>query len=105
MYEVKSEVVFESIIKSRPYVVVDFFATWCGPCKAVAPAIEKLEAENDGFVIVKVDVDNEDMVPVIRDHRITSMPTFVFYVHGKKVAEVKGANIVSVIKAIETHFR
>jgi thioredoxin 1 len=104
MYEVKSEAVFASIISSRPYVLVDFFATWCGPCKTIAPTVEKLADEVQGIVVVKVDVDNEDMIPVIRENRITSMPTFVLFAHGKRVADVKGANIVSVVNAMKAHF-
>ncbi|KAJ9580609.1 hypothetical protein L9F63_024224 [Diploptera punctata] len=71
-------------------VVVDFFATWCGPCKLIAPKIEELAAEYLDVVFLKVDVDEcED---IASEYDITAMPTFVFIKNKNKVDAFSGAN-------------
>lgn len=63
-------------ISKRP-VVIDFYATWCGPCKRMAPMVEELAAEYAGKVdFYKIDVDKE--TPLAQQFRIEAMPTFVF---------------------------
>jgi thioredoxin len=90
--EVHSESQFASELASangRP-VVVDFHATWCGPCKAIAPKVQQLSDMNPQCVFLKVDVDK---VPgVAQAHNISSMPTFLFFVNGTKVDQLKGAD-------------
>lgn len=71
-------------------VVVDFFATWCGPCKLIAPKIEELAVEFPDVVFLKVDVDEcED---ISAEYDISAMPTFVFIKAQKKVDAFSGAN-------------
>ncbi|CAG2175181.1 unnamed protein product [Oppiella nova] len=72
-------------------VVVDFFATWCGPCKMISPALDKMSEELVADVVfLKVDVDeNED---IATDHKVTVMPTFLLFRNGQKVDEFSGAN-------------
>ena len=51
---------FESnVLKSSNVVLVDFFATWCGPCQMIAPILQELSEENNDFDIVKIDIDQE----------------------------------------------
>ncbi|KAJ6078866.1 hypothetical protein N7467_008619 [Penicillium canescens] len=71
-------------------VIVDFFATWCGPCKAVSPLLEKLSDAHSGVDFYKVDVD--ELAAVAADNGVSAMPTFHFYNKGERVQEVKGAN-------------
>jgi large subunit ribosomal protein L40e len=71
-------------------VVVDFTATWCGPCQMMAPKFEKMATEEPDCVFVKVDVDdNED---VAAECGISAMPTFQCFKGGKKVDELVGAS-------------
>nr|CAB3264381.1 thioredoxin-2 [Phallusia mammillata] len=70
-------------------VVVDFFATWCGPCKVIGPKLEELSNTLD-FVALKVDVDNAE--DVAGKYEIKAMPTFIFFKNGQKVGEMVGAN-------------
>nr|2YOI_A Chain A, LECA THIOREDOXIN [synthetic construct]2YOI_B Chain B, LECA THIOREDOXIN [synthetic construct] len=83
---------FEAILsEADKLVVVDFFATWCGPCKMIAPFFEELSEEYpDKVVFIKVDVD--EVPDVAAKYGITSMPTFKFFKNGKKVDELVGAN-------------
>ncbi|XP_059468328.1 thioredoxin-2-like [Neocloeon triangulifer] len=70
-------------------VIVDFHATWCGPCKMIAPLLETL-AENPNLVVLKVDVDEcEDLAA---EYNISAMPTFIFIKNKVKVDTLTGAN-------------
>lgn len=65
-------------------VVIDFFATWCGPCKMIAPQIEEMDKTMDDVVFLKVDVDEAE--DVAQEYNITAMPTFIFIKSSKKVS-------------------
>ncbi|XP_031625960.1 thioredoxin-2-like [Contarinia nasturtii] len=72
-------------------VVVDFFATWCGPCKVISPVLEKFAQQYaSNIVVLKVDVDECEELAMRFD--VSSMPTFVFMKDGKKVDSFSGAN-------------
>jgi thioredoxin 1 len=71
-------------------VVVDFTATWCGPCQRIAPVFSKLADEMTDVCFVKVDVDEN--AEVAEECGIQSMPTFQFYKSGVKVHEFSGAS-------------
>lgn len=71
-------------------VVIDFMATWCGPCKMIAPQIEKMAEEFQDVVFLKVDVDdNED---IASSFQVTCMPTFILLKNKAKIEEFSGAN-------------
>ena len=72
-------------------VVIDFFATWCGPCKRIAPTYEKLSESFPGIVFLKVDVDESP--EIVNQYDINAMPTFVFLKDGKEVKRVEGADM------------
>ncbi|KAG7203371.1 hypothetical protein KM043_013445 [Ampulex compressa] len=82
-------------------VVIDFFATWCGPCKMIAPKLETLSEEMKDVVFLKVDVDEcED---IATEYDITSMPTFVFIKEGKVLETFSGANFNKLKETIEKY--
>lgn len=71
----------ELVINSERPVVVDFWATWCGPCRMVAPEMEKLAQKYDGVVdVVKVDVDANPQIS--QQYQIMSIPTIAFFQPG-----------------------
>lgn len=84
-------------------VVVDFFATWCGPCKIIKPKVDELSAElkQDKVVIVKVDVD--EVEELTNDYGISSMPTFILLKKGEKVDEMTGTNLDKLRQIIEAN--
>lgn len=78
------------VLESSVPVVVDFFAEWCGPCKAMAPALEACAKEMEGKVkIVKVDVDQNP--GITQQYRIQAMPTLMMFKNGKVAATQVGA--------------
>ena len=78
---------FNDLVNSE-LVLVDFFATWCGPCKMLAPVIEQVSGENTDVMVVKVDVDKNPELAVL--YKVASIPTLVFLKEGKLVKEHVG---------------
>jgi thioredoxin 1 len=80
----------KEVLQSSEPVVVDFFAEWCGPCKAMAPTLEQVAAELAGKVkVAKLDVDQNP--EVTQRYRIQAMPTLMIFKDGKVAAQRVGA--------------
>lgn len=82
---------FEALIAEGKPVIVDFWATWCGPCQMVGPVIEELAAEYEGRAIVgKCDVDSNPELP--SKFGVRNIPTVIFLKNGEVVNKIVGAN-------------
>ncbi|KAA0722154.1 Thioredoxin [Triplophysa tibetana] len=88
---------------SDKLVVVDFTATWCGPCQSIAPFYKGLSENpaNSNVVFLKVDVD--DAQDVAQSCDVKCMPTFHFYKSGKKVDEFSGSNQAKLEEMVNNH--
>ncbi|MBQ4267317.1 MAG: thioredoxin [Clostridia bacterium] len=71
----------EEVLKSEKNVLVDFWASWCGPCKMLAPTIEAIAEENHSFKVGKVNVDDEP--DLAEAYGISSIPTLILFKNGK----------------------
>jgi thioredoxin 1 len=94
---------FKEAIAKNQVVMIDAFATWCGPCKAIAPTIAKW-AENefkDKIYFAKFDVDA--LPELAQELGIRAMPTFVVFKDGEKVDEFVGANPPALQKVLAKH--
>ena len=94
---------FEEAVAGDKPVLVDFFATWCGPCRMIAPAIEELAAEFDGRALVgKVDVD--EAPSLAQRFGVMSIPTLIVMKGGKVVEQAVGARgKADIASMIERH--
>ncbi|EED23446.1 thioredoxin, putative [Talaromyces stipitatus ATCC 10500] len=95
---VESQQAFKELTASGP-VVVDFFATWCGPCKAIAPKVGELSETYTNVRFLQVDVDKQQQIA--RDLGVTAMPTFVLFKNGKELDRIRGANARALENGIE----
>lgn len=97
---------FEEILaeakKHGNIVVIDFSATWCGPCKAIAPIYEQMagSAEYSNVVFLKVDVD--DVAEIAHKYDVMSMPTFVFLKKSAVVERFSGASVQKLTQTLNS---
>ena len=96
--KLNSENFEKEVLNSNIPVLVDFYADWCGPCKMLAPIIEKLEEEVQGKAKVgKVNVDDE--TEVAEKYGIMSIPTLILFKNGEVVKRASGARGKAELKA------
>ncbi|KAI8613270.1 thioredoxin [Chytriomyces sp. MP71] len=92
---------WKQVLSSDKTVVVDWTATWCGPCKMIGPVFAELESSYPSILFVKIDVD--ELGDASQDAGITAMPTFQVYKGGKKVDEIIGASKDKLKALLEAH--
>ena len=96
---VKNMKEYKNLLSNNKNVVADFHAEWCGPCKEIAPAYEKMALANAGVVVFcRVDVDEAEDVATEED--IQAMPTFKLYRDGVCVDTLKGSSATQLEKMI-----
>ena len=78
----------ETVLKSDKKVLLDFWATWCGPCRMIAPFVEQIAEEREDILVGKIDVDEERDLAI--SFGISSIPTLVVMEHGEKKGQMLG---------------
>jgi len=90
---VTSSTHFDTLLSSSTYLIADFYADWCGPCKAIAPVFQQLataEAKPGRVQFCKVDVDGQG--DVAKKYSVSAMPTFLIFKNGSVIDTIRGAN-------------
>lgn len=94
---------FNSLIAQNDLTLVDFYATWCGPCKAMDPIIDRLSAIlNKRATIIRIDIDRKEHREIVARYNIVAVPTFVLFRDGEIVWRESG---VMPIERIENAIR
>lgn len=90
VHNIEEASIFHEEIGKPRVTVVDFFATWCGPCKAIAPKIVEFSDTYKDVYFCKVDVDQ--LPAVAEKMEVSAMPTFKLFKNGEEISKVVGAN-------------
>lgn len=94
---------FNDIINSEQLTLVDFFATWCGPCKMMHPVLEQLKDElGESIRIIKIDVDKNNSLAM--NYRVQSVPTLMLFRKGEMLWRQSGALRLNDLKALVSQY-
>ena len=100
--EISAPLHFRTLLNAHTYLIADFYATWCPPCKQIAPVYAQLSSTHSAagkFAFVKVNVDEQR--ELAGQYGVTAMPTFMLFKDGKKLEEIKGADVRGLKGVIE----
>ncbi|KAI8911162.1 thioredoxin h, partial [Gorgonomyces haynaldii] len=89
---------FKTVLQKQA-VIIDFTASWCGPCKFIAPIYDQLSNEHPNIHFAKLDVD--EVRQIAAQEGISAMPTFIAYLNGQRVDTLQGADKNGIVQLIQ----
>ncbi|KAK4180787.1 PITH domain-containing protein [Triangularia setosa] len=107
--EITSSAQFQAILRTNALVVADFYADWCGPCKAIKPIFEKASEElSHENVLAFIKINTDTQKDIAQAYNVTSLPTFIYFRNAKITSRVKGADVhklSGMLDTIREHFK
>ncbi len=97
-HEIKETEFDSKVLKSNLPVIVDFMATWCPPCKMLAPVIEKIADEYNGKIDI-FSINTDDNANIAGSYSITGVPTLIFFKNGEEINRIVGYKDYRALKA------
>lgn len=89
----------DNVVDSNKVVLVDFWAEWCPPCRAMAPVLNAMDRKYDGLEVVKVNVEeSQDNAMLAQEHGVSGIPNMVIYKGGKQVKNLVGMRPAPVLE-------
>ena len=93
-----------AVLRGRKPVLVDFWAAWCGPCRAIAPHLEAMARDYEGQLIVaKLDVDSNRIIP--QRYNVQSIPTLILFHEGQQVKRIVGADAGQLKRVVKDYLK
>lgn len=83
-----SDVNFKEIINQKEIALIDFYASWCGPCKMLAPILDEIAKEFPNITVGKVNIDFEQIVS--KEYNVWTIPTMIIFKSGKEIKRIMG---------------
>lgn len=99
--EISSLSQLQALVNSPKVTVVDFYATWCGPCKAIAPEYDSMSRGYDSAKVTFCKVDVDRAQDCARQYNVTAMPTFIVFVNGELIEAIRGANMARLGQVVQ----
>jgi len=98
---------FDNLIASDNLILVDFYATWCGACRAIDPTLERVAlAMSDMVTVVHIDIDSKSTRELVRRYNIVSVPTLILFMRGERLWRESGVlsfeRLCSVVRRYQT---
>lgn len=93
----------QSLAEPERLYVIDFYATWCGPCKALAPKLELVATEMPAIRFLKTNADDELAAEMLETFNVAKFPTLVFYRAGNELERMTGTNMETIKAMITKH--
>jgi len=103
MFSTYDELITYSTINQNTLIVLDFKATWCGPCKALKPFIEYLQKEYPNVIFQEIDIEDEDHTSITEKFEIAKVPTLIYMKNGAVCHSLIGTNKENIENAVNEY--